>query len=157
MPDSLPIWKRPDIITHTQDLLDSYRHWVGRELLPRTGTLEEQSRAAYEAPIALLSDGLEASPVFNYGNLTVQRLFETDWDHFITIVSRNSAEVVHQEERERLRGQVTQKGFIDNYRGIRISSKGRRFWIENAVVWVVRDSSEKILGKAATFAGWTYL
>jgi hypothetical protein len=157
MPDSQPIWKRPDIITHTQHLLDSYRHWVGRELLPRTGSPEEQSRAAYEAPIALLSDGLEASPVFNYGNLTVQRLFETDWDHFITIVSRNSAEVVHQEERERLRGQVTQKGFIDNYRGIRISSTGRRFWIENAVVWVVRDRSEKILGKAATFAGWTYL
>lgn len=151
------IWNRPEIIAHTQNLLDSYRHWVGRELIARAGSPEEQSRAAFESPLALLSDGLEASPIFNYGNATVLRLFETDWEHFTRLVSRNSAEVVHQAERERLRDQVTQKGFIDNYRGIRISTSGRRFWIEQAVVWVVRDESENILGKAATFAGWTFL
>jgi hypothetical protein len=152
-----PNWKRPEIISHTQRLLNSYRRWVGRELLPRDGSAQEQSRALYEASFFVVSDGLEESPIFNYGNLTAQNLFETNWENFTKIPSRQSAEIVHQAERERLRDQVTQNGFIDNYRGIRIATSGRRFWIEQAIVWVVVDESEKPIGKAATFSTWTFL
>lgn len=149
------IWQRPEIVVHTQRLLNSYRKWIGRELLARAGSAEEQSRAVFEAPIVVLSDGLEASPVFNYGNATTLKLFEMKWDDFTKLASRQSAEVVHQAERERLRDQVTREGFIDNYRGIRIAASGRRFWIEQAIVWVVLDEAGASVGKAATFATWT--
>ena len=153
----MEIWKRPEIVAHTQRLLNSHRRWVGRELIARDGSAEEQSRALYEAPFVVVSDGLEESPIFNYGNLTAQKLFETDWANFTRIPSRQSAEVVHQAERERLRDEVTQNGFIDNYRGIRISTSGKRFWIEQAIVWVVVDEAQTPIGKAATFGTWTFL
>ncbi len=157
MTNDSAIWQRPEIISHTQRLLNSYRRWVGRELIARGGSVADQSLAIYEAPFVVVSDGLEESPIFNYGNLTAQKLFETDWQNFTRIPSRQSAEVVHQAERERLRDQVTKNGFIDNYRGIRISTTGKRFWIEQAIVWVVVDEAQKPIGKAATFGTWTFL
>ena len=47
---------------------------------------------------------------------------------------------------------VTSSGFIDDYAGIRISAKGRRFRIENAIVWNLIDADGVRHGQAATFA-----
>lgn len=49
------------------------------------------------------------------------------------------------------------KGYLDDYRGVRISHSGRRFLIEQAVVWNVIDPAGHRQGQAATFSRWTFL
>jgi hypothetical protein len=48
-------------------------------------------------------------------------------------------------------------GFVDDYAGVRISRTGKRFRIEQAIVWNVVDAEGKDHGQAATFAHWTPL
>jgi len=52
---------------------------------------------------------------------------------------------------------VREKGFIDNYAGIRISGNGRRFEISNAVVWNIVDADDVLHGQAATFSQIEYV
>ena len=59
----------------------------------------------------------------------------------------------------RLKGEVArilkEEGYITNYRSIRISRAGKRFWVENATIWTVTDPTGIVLGQAATFSKWT--
>jgi hypothetical protein len=64
---------------------------------------------------------------------------------------------MHQEERERLLATVARQGYSDNYRGIRIARSGRRFWIENAIVWNLLDAQNRYCGQAAMFDRWDFL
>ena len=68
--------------------------------------------------------------------------------------SRLSAEPGLREERERLLTEVREKGYSENYRGIRISATGRRFRIDHARVWMLQDKDGTPRGQAATFAEW---
>ena len=153
--NSTEIWQRPDIVLHTQRLLRSYKKWTSRELLSQKQTELETSRALFDAPFVVVSDGLEKDPIFNYGNKTALNLFVLSFADFTRLPSKKSAEPVHQSDRERLRGEVDKNGFISDYKGIRIASTGKRFWIENAIVWIVVDEDDQRIGKAATFATWT--
>jgi N-carbamoylputrescine amidase len=60
--------------------------------------------------------------------------------------SRLTAEAPDREERARLLAEVTAKGFIDHYSGVRVSSSGRRFRIEGAVVWNLIDQQGHLSG-----------
>ncbi len=155
MTDAALIPDRPEIVVHTQRLLNSFKRWTGRELMERRGAVEEQSRALFNAPFVVVSDGTQADPVLNYGNAAALKLWVMTWEQLTSIPSRQTAEPVHQSERARLMAEVTANGFIANYKGIRIASTGARFSIDNAIVWIVTDESQKIIGKAATFATWT--
>lgn len=96
-------------------------------------------------------------PKFVFGNAKALELWELDWDSFIGMPSRLTAQEVHQEERERLLREVQLNGYIKNYTGIRISSTGRRFQINNAIVWNVTDSSGEAIGQAVKFSEFEYL
>lgn len=65
--------------------------------------------------------------------------------------SRLSAEAPLREERQALLERVSRDGFIDDYAGIRISARGTRFRIENAVVWNLIDAAGVRHGQAAMF------
>jgi hypothetical protein len=138
-------------------LLESFRRWTGRELLGRTGTAEEQATALYTAPFVVVSHGTEADPILNYGNKLALELWETDRERFLRTPSRLTAEPVNRAERERMLAWAATQGFIDDYRGVRISLTGRRFLVENALVWTVVDAGGKRAGQAATFSHWTFL
>jgi hypothetical protein len=143
---------------HVDRLLASYRKWTGKSLVfPSVDEGKSVSEAIYAAPSVLLSHGTEADPVFNYANLTGQRIFEMTWAEFMTTPSRFSAEPLVREERMRLFDRVAQYGFIDDYRGVRVSKSGRRFYIDQATVWTVLDGDEKLAGQAAVFSHWNYL
>ncbi len=71
--------------------------------------------------------------------------------------SRKTAEPVHRDERARMLELTRQQGYIDDYRGVRISAAGRRFRIERAIVWNLVDATGQPAGQAATFAEWTPL
>jgi hypothetical protein len=93
--------------------------------------------------------------VFNYGNRAALELFEMSWRDFVALPSRESAEPVNREERRKLLDRVSSHGFVDDYRGVRISSTGRRFRIEEATVWNVLDESNVYRGQAAVIFRWS--
>jgi hypothetical protein len=49
------------------------------------------------------------------------------------------------------------QGFIDDYKGVRISGTGKRFLVEQAIVWNVVGAEGEPLGQAATFSKWKFL
>jgi hypothetical protein len=142
---------------HAELLISSYHQLTGKDLVEKELTDLKKYRALYEAPYGVVSHNTEPDPLFNYGNKTALRLFQMEWSAFTNLPSRKSAEPVNRAERERLLARVTKDGFIDDYRGIRISSTGVRFRIEHATVWNVINAKGVYCGQAAVFYNWTAL
>lgn len=151
------IWRQPWVVKWTQDLLDSYAHWLKEELIPRHGTSLEQAERVFTCPFVVVSHGLQDDPILNYGNRTALTLWEMDWDQLTHTPSRQTAEPVNREERARMLDQAQTMGFLADYRGVRISRSGRRFLVDRATVWNVRNQDGTPLGQAATFSTWTFL
>ncbi len=142
---------------HVQLLLDSYHRLTGRVLLAASNEHADLLDDLNNSPFALVSHGTESDPVFNYGNQTALDLFAMSWDEFVALPSRYSAEQLSREERARLLNEVQEKGFIDDYSGVRITKDGRRFLIKKATVWNVIDELGVCHGQAATFDEWQFL
>lgn len=141
----------------TRHLLDSYAHWLEKDLIPRQGTEVEQAKYLFSCPFVVVSHGLQDDPILNYGNRAALTLWEMDWHQFTQTPSRHTAEPVNREERARMLSQANMKGFIDNYQGVRVTKSGRRFFVDRAVVWTVRSMEGAPLGQAATFADWKFI
>ena len=139
---------------HTKLLLDNYYRCFGDHLIERG---KNEAARLMSAPFVVLSHGTEEDPIFNYGNKTAQKLFEMDWETLTSLPSRFSAEPMHRDERAKLLNEVRTQGFSDNYRGIRISATGTRFYIDHARIWMLRDLNKRIVGQAATFTDWKML
>jgi hypothetical protein len=141
---------------HAELLCASYFRWTGRDLLAGVGS-GDVGRALYDVPFVVASHGTGPDPVFNYGNRKALALWETDWVTFTAMPSRLSAEPVEQAERARFMARVTALGFVDDYSGVRISTRGRRFLIRRATVWNVVDGRGEYRGQAVMFADWEFL
>ncbi len=150
-------WSRPAVVEWCRLLLNSYRHWIGRELIGRTADPVDQAQALFVAPFVVVSHGVETDPILNYGNLIALELWHMSWDELVATPSRHTAEAVNRAEREWMLEQARSQGHIMNYRGVRISKAGRRFLVENAVVWNVIDTTGRRLGQAASFSHWRFL
>lgn len=151
------IWQKKSVIAQTQIIAHSLRHWTGRSLLPGTFSAETLAEKVFIAPFVLVSHGMGADPVLNYGNATALQLWEMDWKDFTHTASRFTAEVPDQTERARLLARVTADGFVDDYSGIRISKTGRRFRIAQATVWNLVTSEGNYCGQAACFSHWEFV
>ena len=147
-------WVQYDWICHTQIMLNSFRRFVGRELIQRTGDVQEEAQVVFEAPFVVVSHGTQDDPVLNYGNNTALRLWETDIPALTSMPSRLTAEPMHRDERAQLMTRAARDGFVDDYRGIRISCTGKRFLIEQAIIWNLLDDDGIRVGQAATFSDW---
>jgi hypothetical protein len=143
--------------SHVQVVLDSFARLLGRELMSRVGSVEEQAERLFHAPFVVVSHGTEADPVLNYGNAAALALWEMDFATLTRTPSRLTAESVHRDERARLLERTLRDGYVDDYAGIRISSTGKRFRIEQAIVWNLVDAAGIRHGQAATFDRWTPL
>lgn len=149
-------YEQPAVQSWSRYLANSYRHWRNQELV-FVKDKAALARSLFEASCAIVSHGTQADPIFNYANRCALELWEMDWDTFTQLPSRMSAEPMHREERARMLAQLDTQGFVDNYTGIRISSQGQRFHIEQAIIWNVIDGDGKFIGQAATFENWTFL
>lgn len=109
------------------------------------------------AQSCVLAHSTAVDPLFIYANKAAQSLFEYDWDEIVGLPSRLSAEAPNRAERQRLLDAVTRYGFATGYSGVRITKSGRRFRIEDGILWQLRDASGTIHGVAATFSHWTFL
>ncbi|OUC12766.1 MAG: MEKHLA domain-containing protein [Alkalinema sp. CACIAM 70d] len=150
-------WQSPASLRHVQRLLNSFEQQVGRSLLVNRGSPEAIAQALFEAPFVVVSHGTEADPIFNYGNQQALSLWEFDWESFIQLPSRKSVEPSEHIDREQLLAEAKLKGYVSNYRGIRISRTGRRFWINNVILWGLVDEQGEPCGQAATFDQWTFI
>lgn len=132
-------------------LTGSYARLTGVPLVtPDTG-----ARWLYEeAPFVVLAHNTDGDPKFIYANRAAQACFEYTWDEFIGMPSRLSAEPADRAERQKLLDAVVSKGFMRGYWGLRVAKFGRRFMMENGVVWELRDETGARHGQAATFSHW---
>ncbi|WP_243902315.1 MEKHLA domain-containing protein [Aetokthonos hydrillicola] len=149
-------WQQEPVIYHTQHLLSSFHSWTGNFLLDTNGSALEVAQALFEAPFVLVSHGTETDPIFNYGNRKALELWELSWEEFTQMPSRKTAEQVVQAERDRLLEETAIKGF-SSYSGIRISSTGKRFFIEDGILWNVIDEQKQHCGQAAVFSKINFL
>jgi len=138
----------------------SYCQLIGQKMAPsawHSKQAHEFAEMIFNAPFALISHGTETEPVFNYANKTAMRLFNMGWDEITALPSKYSAEQPDREQRVELLQEVKNRGFIENYAGVRIAKGGRRFYIEQATVWNLTDSAGAYYGQAAMFSDWRFL
>jgi hypothetical protein len=150
-------WAEPSIVRHSKLLADSYYYWTKNELVARNLDEVQTSFLLYHASFVVVSHGIEEDPIFNYANLKAQELWKLDWDEFITMPSRLSAEQVQEEARKKILEEAEKNGFISNYSGIRISSENKKFKIEDTTLWNVLDAEGIYQGQAAMFPRWVFL
>ncbi len=150
------LWQQDFIIHHTQFLLDSFEHCLKRPLIQRKDILSDAENL-FKANFVVASHGIQTDPILNYGNQTALELWSLPFEEFTRLPSRYTAEPVHQSERAAMLQRGREFGFIDNYQGIRINSTGKRFKIEQAIIWNLTDKWGNAYGQAATFSHWTWL
>ena len=148
---SLPDCDLDFLAKQTRLILSSYRHWMGKSLWPENKTDKVLAREVFFAPFVIASAGTETDPILNYGNQKALDLWEMDWDTFTRTPGKQTAEPVERSERAKFLETVKKQGYIQDYRGIRISSTGRRFEIQNATVWNLIDEKGRYAGQAVTF------
>ena len=157
MIEPLPDGGSEFLIKQTRLMLSSYRHWTGKSLWPDQKPDEMLVREVFFAPFVLCSAGTEKDPVLNYGNQKALDLWEMDWTRFTRTPGRLTAEPMERKERERFLETVRKQGYIDHYRGIRVSRTGRRFEILQATVWNLFRPDGAYAGQAAAFENWENL
>jgi hypothetical protein len=130
-------------------IASSFERLLGR---PLADPGEDIVAGLWNAPAAIVAHGIEPDPIFFFANRRALQAFESDVGEFTRMPSRLSAEAPLREERQALLDRVSTRGFIDDYSGIRITAKGRRFRIDRAIVWNILDPAGHRHGQAATFA-----
>jgi MEKHLA domain-containing protein len=152
----------PDLPAPTDDslqrlelLVNSFHRLTGRRLIGPGHT--DLWQACWTAPRVIVAHGSQADPLFFYGNQLALSVFELNFATFTQLPSRYSAESLLREERESLLARVHERGFIDDYSGVRVSATGRRFRIEQATVWNLLGADGRHHGQAATFEHWVYM
>jgi hypothetical protein len=136
-------------------LVGSYRRLLGAEPVFLAHEQPHTAHWLYEdAPHAVLAHSTEAIPRFIYANRAAQACFEYDWDELVGLPSHLSADDADRAERQRLLDAVARDGFATDYRGLRIAKSGRRFWIEDGILWQLRDARGALRGVAAAFSHW---
>jgi len=145
---------RPD--SHARLLTESYKRFYREDLLQPADVADNDAEGSltsrlFLAPFVVLSHGTETDPVLHYGNAAALDLWERDWDAFTTMPSRYTAEPMLREERDAFLRRVAERGYVDDFAGIRVSSTGRRYRIRGGAVWNLIDAEGQYHGQAAAF------
>lgn len=147
-----------EMLNHLADcILNSYKKWTGKPLLEDSDFTMEPAkqqdafRRLFAAPLYILAHGTQNDPIFNFGSRAALELWEMSWTAFTSMPSRLAAEPSKRLERADLLQRVATHGYAEGYTDIRISSTGRRFYIENASIWNVVDENNVKIGQAAAF------
>jgi hypothetical protein len=152
-----PDTKNHFLAEHVTLIRNSYRLLLKSELIEGIKTPEQFAKSLFHAPFAVISHNTAHDPIFNYANLAALKLFEFSWEEMTQLPSKYSAEPISQAERAKLLTEVVNKGFINHYYGIRISKTGRRFLIQDAIVWNLLSAEGNYTGQAACIKKWQYL
>ncbi|MGK7880313.1 MAG: MEKHLA domain-containing protein [Crocosphaera sp.] len=155
-------WQQEKVILRTQLIVSSFEHWLGCSLFEHFGinnvinNPREVSKQMFEADFIVASHGTQPDPILNYGNQKALDIWELTWEEFIQTPSRKTAEAIKQQERNRLLKETTEKGY-SHFSTIRITKTGKRFKINNGIVWNVIDDVQKYQGQAAVYSDFYFL
>lgn len=141
----------------TRLIVSCYGRLTGKKLCRDDQSDDALVREIFFAPFVVASAGNESDPVLNYGNQKALELWELDWNAFTRTPGRHTAEAMERAAREEFLQKVKKSGYVDDYQGVRISSKGRRFEIQKATVWNLLDPAGDYAGQAVTFGEVRYL
>ena len=150
-------WRERSVIKHCQLVANSYRYWTGKEIVENISNEEDLSFQMYHAPFVILSHGKEDDPVFNYGNLKSQELWEVSWENLVGMPSRYSAEPMEEARRWELIKLGRERGVSYIEKALRISTLGNRFYILNVLLFNLINEDEEFCGQAAIFKDWEIL
>ncbi len=140
------------LLHHVALLRASYLHWTGLHLIDESLDAEAAVEGLNSAAFALVSHGTGDDPIFNYGNHRALELFEMDWDSFTKLPSRLSAAAAGQGMRGKALDEVSRRGFMQGYSGIRMARSGRHFWIRDTTIWNLLSPDGRFHGQAALIA-----
>jgi PAS domain S-box-containing protein len=144
-----------DLDADFADLLaDSHASLLGEPLVPDGLRGAEAAAWLYDAPFGLLAHDTSPDPVFVYANRTALERFGYDRDEFLGLPSRLSAESQDRRTRQALMDAVRRQGYADDYRGLRVTKSGRRFWIEGVTIWNLAGPDGEPAGQAALIRRW---
>jgi hypothetical protein len=96
-------------------------------------------------------------PRLIYANRAALTLWRRRWREMVGMPSRLTAEPVERQARSAVLARARRSEAIGGYGGIRIDSCGRRFRIEGARLWTLRDGSGHACGQAAAFSSWWWV
>jgi PAS domain-containing protein len=104
----------------------------------------------------LAHDGGE-DPLLIYVNAAALRLWRWRWEEMVGMPSRLTAEPSERQAREDALASARRREAMGGYGGIRVDRDGRRFRIEGARLWTLRDGQGRDCGQAASFSNWWWL
>jgi len=145
-------YESTDMVFHAMNLGGSYKKRTGEKLLTGDVMVHDAAKALFNAPFCCASH--DAEDTFNYGNKAALALWELGWEEFVGMKSTRSADEedsATQEERRALLDKAASEGLITNYSGVRMSSTGKKFRIENATVWTMTNAAGDKTGQAVRF------
>lgn len=132
-------------------LTESYARLLRKPLVPAGA---DAHWLYAEAPFVVLAHSTEDDPTFIYANQAAQACFGYSLEEFLALPSRLSAEAPEQAARQALLEKISRDGFMTGYSGVRVAKSGKRFIIEDGIVWELVDRAGTRHGQAATFLSW---
>ena len=143
-------WLTPGKRQLAEQLLHSHHQAFGRPLAPSAQEL-------FSADLVVLAHDGSSDPCLTYANAAALQLWERPWSAMVGMPSRLTAEPQERQSRALALQQALNQQAIEGYSGIRISSSGRRFQIQNARLWSLQDADGQPCGQAAAFSDWWWL
>jgi hypothetical protein len=158
-------WLSPEAQALAGLLLTSHQQAFGTPLLAGLASDTSPGLAAQELfaaeVVVLAHDGADPSgdpgPRLTYANRAALRLWQRPWEAMVGMPSRLTAEPAERASRSQALVAAQAQDALTGYRGIRIDSQGRRFAIDGACLWTLRDGSGQPCGQAARFNRWWWL
>ncbi|MCP9851202.1 MEKHLA domain-containing protein [Cyanobium sp. Morenito 9A2] len=141
-------------------LLESHRQAFGRPLLAGHNPGRCRRLGAQElfaGAEVVLAHGGGRDPRLIYANGAALRLWRRPWTAMVGLPSRLTAEPQERRARQQLLETAERLEAIRGYRGVRVDGEGRRFVIDNARLWTLRDEEGRGCGQAAAFSSWWWL
>ncbi|MCX5949507.1 MAG: MEKHLA domain-containing protein [Cyanobacteria bacterium] len=153
-------WLTPERIALAGWILASHQRAFGLPLLAGCGSERSPRQCAQElfmATAAVLAHDGSADPRLIYANRTALQLWRRDWNAMVGMPSSLTAAAAERSNRAAALEQAHAREAISDYSSIRIDSAGRRFQIQGARVWCLRDQEGQPCGQAASFESWWWL
>ena len=159
MPLAEPPWLSPRGLADAALILRGHERAYGRPLLAGGGHRHLRLRAQelFAATCVVLAHDGGDDPRLIYANAAALRLWRRPWSALVGMPSRLTAEPAERRARADALALALRREAISNYGGIRIDSRGRRFRIEGARLWTLRNEAGEARGQAACFESWWWL
>lgn len=159
VPQAEPPWLTPRGLAAAGRILEGHARAYGRPLLAGGGQrpLRLRAQELFAATCVVLAHDGGDDPRLIYANAAALRLWRRPWATLVGMPSRLTAEPAERQARAGALALARRREAISNYGGIRIDSQGRRFRIEGARLWTLRQETGETCGQAACFESWWWL